>query len=72
MIHDFATIWGQRDLVLAGLLNTVILLVSSGIASLVLGALLTPLLMSRQKLVARAAAAYVDACAARRSCCSST
>ncbi len=61
MIHDFATIWGQRDLVLAGLLNTVILLVSSGIASLVLGALLTPLLMSRQKLVARAAAAYVDA-----------
>ncbi|KDR42077.1 ABC transporter permease [Caballeronia glathei] len=60
-MHDFATIWSQRDVVFAGLLNTVILLVVAGVASLVLGALLTPLLMSRHKLVARAASAYVDA-----------
>jgi polar amino acid transport system permease protein len=61
MIHDFATIWSQRADVLSGLLNTVILLVSSALASLVLGALLTPLLMSKRKPIARAATAYVDA-----------
>ena len=61
MINNFLIIWQQRDIVLAGLLNTVILLVISGVASLVLGALLTPLLMSENKAVSRAAAAYVDA-----------
>jgi polar amino acid transport system permease protein len=61
MIHDFATIWSQRADVLSGLLNTVILLVSSALASLVLGALLTPMLMSKRKPIARAATAYVDA-----------
>jgi len=61
MIHDFAIIWAQRGDVLAGLLNTVILLVGSAIASLVLGALLTPMLMSKRKAIARAATAYVDA-----------
>jgi polar amino acid transport system permease protein len=61
MIHDFATIWAQRADVLSGLLNTVILLVCSAFASLVLGALLTPLLMSKRKPIARTAAAYVDA-----------
>lgn len=61
MINNFLIIWQQRDIVLAGLLNTVILLVISGVASLVLGALLTSLLMSENKAVSRAAAAYVDA-----------
>ncbi|MGE8165389.1 amino acid ABC transporter permease [Paraburkholderia sp. NPDC080076] len=61
MINNFLIIWQQRDIVLAGLLNTVILLVISGVASLVLGALLTPLLMSENKAVSRAATAYVDA-----------
>jgi polar amino acid transport system permease protein len=61
LIANFVVIWGQRGLVLSGLLNTVVLLVIAGVASLVLGALLTPLLMSRNKVVARAAAAYVDA-----------
>ena len=61
MINNFLIIWQQRDIVLAGLLNTVILLGISGVASLVLGALLTPLLMSENKAVRRAAAAYVDA-----------
>ena len=55
MINNFLIIWQQRDIVLAGLLNTVILLVISGVASLVLGALLTPLLMSENKAVSRAA-----------------
>jgi polar amino acid transport system permease protein len=61
LIANFVVIWGQRAVVLSGLLNTVILLVIAGVASLVLGALLTPLLMSQNKVVARAAAAYVDA-----------
>ncbi|MFM0626878.1 amino acid ABC transporter permease [Paraburkholderia xenovorans] len=61
MINNFLIIWQQRDIVLAGLLNTVILLVISGVTSLILGALLTPLLMSENKAVSRAAAAYVDA-----------
>jgi polar amino acid transport system permease protein len=61
MIHDFVTIWAQRADVLSGLLNTVILLVCSALASLVLGALVTPMLMSRRKPIARAATAYVDA-----------
>jgi polar amino acid transport system permease protein len=61
LINNFLIIWQQRDIVLAGLLNTVILLVISGVTSLILGALLTPLLMSENKAVSRAAAAYVDA-----------
>ncbi|CAB3764714.1 amino acid ABC transporter permease [Paraburkholderia humisilvae] len=61
MIHDFATIWSQRADVLSGLLNTVILLVCSAIASIVLGALVTPMLMSPRKPIARLATAYVDA-----------
>ncbi|HEY4350540.1 MAG TPA: amino acid ABC transporter permease [Paraburkholderia sp.] len=61
MIHDFAIIWAQRADVLSGLLNTVILLVSSALVSLVFGALLTPMLMSTRKPIARAATAYVDA-----------
>jgi len=59
--HNFLIIWQQRDVVLAGLLNTLILLAVSGLASLVLGALLAPLLVSGNKVVSRVAAAYVDA-----------
>ncbi|NKJ47468.1 polar amino acid ABC transporter permease [Burkholderia sp. SG-MS1] len=61
MIANFLIIWQQRDAVLAGLLNTVILLAVSGVASLVLGALLMPMLMSQNKAVSRVAAVYVDA-----------
>ena len=61
MIANFLIIWQQRDAVLAGLLNTVILLAVSGVASLVLGTLLTPMLMSQNKAVSRVAAVYVDA-----------
>lgn len=61
MTHNFLIIWQQRDVVLAGLLNTLILLAVSGLASLVLGALLAPLLVSGNKVVSRVAAAYVDA-----------
>ncbi|WP_158899764.1 amino acid ABC transporter permease [Burkholderia sp. L27(2015)] len=60
-MSDFLVIWGQRDVVLAGLLNTVILLVIAAIASIVLGAVLAALLMSKQKAVAKSAALYVDA-----------
>lgn len=61
MIHDFATIWSQRADVIAGLLNTAILLVTSGIAALVAGVCVAPLLLSRRRALARFATAYVDA-----------
>ncbi len=65
----------QRDVVFAGLLNTVILLcVVAGVAHpLVLGALLTPLLMSRHKFVGTAALRpRWMRCVARLFSCSST
>ena len=58
---DFLIVWQQRGDVLEGLAGTLGLLVVSAIASLVLGALLTPALMSRRAAVARLATLYVDA-----------
>jgi len=58
---DFLIIWQQRTDVLNGLLGTLGLLVVSAAASLVLGVLLTPALMSRRVAVARIATIYVDA-----------
>jgi polar amino acid transport system permease protein len=60
-MRDFLIIWGQRDVVLAGLLNTVILLAIAAVASIMLGAVLAALLMSKHKAVAKGAALYVDA-----------
>ncbi len=60
-MSDFLIIWQQRTDVLDGLLGTLGLLVVSAAASLVLGVLLTPALMSRRVAVARIATIYVDA-----------
>jgi polar amino acid transport system permease protein len=60
MIHDFGIVWSERDLLLSGLANTTILSVLSAIAALVLGAVLTPVLMSKQRWLAFAARGFVD------------
>lgn len=59
-MNDLLVVWEHRDQLLAGLLNTLGLLAVSATASLFLGALLTPALMSRRPVIARVAAAYVD------------
>jgi polar amino acid transport system permease protein len=61
MIHDFGIVWGERSLLLSGLANTALLSVLAGVASLLLGCLLTPVLMSRKPAIARAARGFVDA-----------
>ena len=61
MIHDFEIVWSERDLLLAGLANTVALSVLSGIAALVLGAILSTALMARARAVRVAAGVAVDA-----------
>ena len=61
MIHDFGIVWGERSLFLSGLANTALLSVLAGVASLLLGFLLTPVLMSRKPAIARTARGFVDA-----------
>jgi polar amino acid transport system permease protein len=61
MIHDFGIVWGERSLLLSGLANTALLSVLAGVASLLLGFLLTPVLMSRKPAIARTARGFVDA-----------
>lgn len=60
-MDPFLTVWQQRADVLSGLLDTLGLLAVAASASLVLGALLTPALMSRRVAIARLATLYVDA-----------
>jgi len=61
MIHDFGIVWGERSLLLSGLANTALLSVLAGVASLLLGFLLTPVLMSRKPAIAGTARGFVDA-----------
>ena len=61
MIHDFGIVWGERSLLLSGLANTALLSLLAGVASLLLGFLLTPVLMSRKPAIARTARGFVDA-----------
>lgn len=60
MIHDFGIVWSERGLLLGGLANTAILSTVAAVASLVLGCVLTPALMSRQRPVSAAARLFVD------------
>ena len=60
MIHDFGVVWSERGLLFNGLANTTILSVLSAIAAFVLGAALTPVLMSKQRWLAFAAGGFVD------------
>lgn len=61
MTENFLIIWQQRADVLSGLFDTLGLLAVAAVASLVLGALLTPALMSKRPAIARLAMLYVDA-----------
>jgi polar amino acid transport system permease protein len=60
MIHDFGIVWSERDLLLSGLGNTTILSVLSAIAALLIGFVLTPALMARQRTVGWIARGFVD------------
>ena len=61
MIRDFLVVWRERDLLLSGLSNTIVLSLASTIAALVLGALLSVLLMSRRTPLRWLAGGFVDA-----------
>jgi polar amino acid transport system permease protein len=60
MIHDFGVVWSEHDLLLSGLANTTILSVLSAIAALLLGAILTPVLMAKQRWLAIGGRSFVD------------
>jgi polar amino acid transport system permease protein len=60
MIRDFGIVWSERGLLLSGLANTTILSVLTTAAALLLGAILTPALMARNRPVALTARIFVD------------
>lgn len=59
-MNGFLTVWSERSLLLSGLGHTVALSLLALVASLLLGALLTPLLVSGHRVPAFIAARYVD------------
>ncbi|HVZ51665.1 MAG TPA: amino acid ABC transporter permease [Pseudolabrys sp.] len=59
-MNEFAVVWQHRDLIINGFGNTLIIVALSATGALVLGALLTIPLMSRNGAVRRIATAYVD------------
>jgi polar amino acid transport system permease protein len=59
-MNGFAVVWSERSLVLSGLANTVVLSLLGMVASLLLGALLTPVLVSRRRVPAFLALRFVD------------
>ncbi len=61
MTNGFLIIWEQRDAVMAGLLNTMGLVSLAAVFSLCLGAMVTPMLVTKSKPLARLATIYVDA-----------
>src|SRR5271156_2267219 len=60
MIRDFGIVWSERMLLLSGLANTTIISTLAAIASLLLGFILTPALMSRHASVSGIARGFVD------------
>jgi polar amino acid transport system permease protein len=61
MSHDFGVVWGERGLLLSGLVNTIVLSVLAGLCALALGALLSTVLMRRQPALVLGARVFVDA-----------
>jgi polar amino acid transport system permease protein len=61
VINDFLTVWSQLPAIGAGFLNTLMLVIIAGTASLLLGLLLTPMLMSSRPGIARIANILCDA-----------
>jgi polar amino acid transport system permease protein len=60
-MSEFSTVWQHRNLIIFGFENTLIIVALAAVGSLTLGSLLTILLMSSQRGIARLATAYVDA-----------
>jgi polar amino acid transport system permease protein len=60
MIHDFGIVWDERSLLLSGLGNTTILSVLSAVAALLLGFVVTPALMAKQRWLGLTARIFVD------------
>jgi polar amino acid transport system permease protein len=60
MIHDFGIVWSERALLLSGLANTAIISALAAIASLLLGFVLTPALMSKRPAISGVARLFVD------------
>jgi polar amino acid transport system permease protein len=58
---EFHTVWQHRNMIIGGFENTLIIVALAAVGSLTLGALLTIPLMSRRRIIARLATAYVDA-----------
>ncbi len=61
MIAEFAVVWAHRALLLDGFLTTLWISALASAGALALGALLSTGLMSRSRVMARSAAALVDA-----------
>jgi polar amino acid transport system permease protein len=59
-MNGFAIVWSERALMLSGLANTVVLSLLGTLASLLLGALLTLVLVSRRRAPAFVALRFVD------------
>ncbi|RJX77847.1 amino acid ABC transporter permease [Pseudomonas sp. LS-2] len=60
MMADILTIWGQLPDIAAGFINTIILVMVAATGSLLVGIVLTPLLMSERKGIARAISVYCE------------
>lgn len=60
-MSEFAIVWQHRDLIIGGFENTLVIVTLASAGALVLGALLTIPLMSRQAALRRLATIYVDA-----------
>ena len=60
MIHDFGIVWSERALLLNGLANTTMLSTLAAMASLLLGCILTPAMMSKHPAISTAARVFVD------------
>ena len=60
-MSEFAVVWQNREMLITGFENTLIIVAVAAVGALVLGALLTIPLMSRRPAIRTAATAYVDA-----------
>ncbi|MFM0736381.1 amino acid ABC transporter permease [Paraburkholderia xenovorans] len=60
MTHDLAIIWAHKDELLSGAVTTAVLSALTGACSLVTGALLTVVLMSKRRALATVARGFVD------------
>lgn len=59
-MNGFEIVWEERSLLLSGLANTVVLSLLGMVASMLLGALLTPILVSKRRVPAFIALRFVD------------